>query len=550
VSETADNQLGAGRDSGLRGMREAIAAARAEEENILGAECSSPGAGSAGVGAAGWGDQDGGHEAFVAKCFRENERGDGHLFAALNRGRFVYAKLFERWLTWGGNHWAIDTMDLSHDAVETVAQEYAAPIPDLQLERDALAAGDNGVAKVRMLEARIKKHKTRVNKLRSVGGAKNCLEWAHKIGASSLAITGEELDQKPLLLPCKNCVIDLATGKVVQSRPDDYLLNAVPVEWKGIDEPCPAWEKFIAEIHQDDAEMIAFVRCLLGYAVTGLTDEHFIACFVGEGRNGKGTMFETIRAILGDLSWNVSPELILEQKNSRSSAGPSPDLISLKGRRMVLASETDESRRISGSKVKLLTGSDTINARAPHEKFEINFRPSHKLFLYTNHIPYGLAKDYALYNRLLFINYPLAFIDNPTSEFERKRDPDLMAKLAKEQSGILAWLVRGALEWKAGGGLRPPAKIRSDVDKLRRSEDTFLQFFEDRMERVDIAHRIRFSDIYQAYKQWYTDEVAESIQYIPSKKKISQWLVSNKVEVVSKGGVTYVHGLELKVVAG
>ncbi|MCX5876627.1 MAG: phage/plasmid primase, P4 family, partial [Deltaproteobacteria bacterium] len=262
------------------------------------------------------------------------------------------------------------------------------------------------------------------------------------------------------------------------------------------------------------------------------------------GRNGKGTMFETLKAIMGDLAWAVQPELILEQKNTRSSAGPSPDLVSLQGRRLVIASETDEGRRISGSKVKSLTGADTINARAPHDRFETNFTPTHKLFLYTNHIPKGLTRDYALYKRLLFINYPLKFVDNPSTEHERQRDPALPAKLMAEGPGILAWLVQGCLEWQEHG-LAPPDKLRADVDALRASEDTFQQFFTDRM-ADDKDSICLFKDIYTKFQAWYIEEIDENTRYIPSKIKISGWLEKRGYDKAKPSGQATFFGVGLR----
>jgi len=512
-------------------MRREIEDARKAEEEMLGGE---PTTGSGG---------DNIDSRFVRSCLYNNARGDGILFSAIHRDRFLHVKTTGQWLAWGGQHWINDKADLCQDAVEQVASKYYELAHDLKTQADA-ATEAGKVDEAKRCKAERKLYLRRVDRLRDHPGAKSCMEWAHKIGARSLAIIGEEIDQRPMLLACKNGVIDLNTGKRLDGRPSDYLVKAIPVEWQGLDAPRPEWDRFISEIHLDDQEMVSFIRRLFGYAVTGLISEHHLACFIGEGRNGKGTMFETLKAIMGELSWAVQPELILEQKNTRASAGPSPDLVSLQGRRLVIASETDEGRRISGAKVKSLTGADTINARAPHDRFEINFTPTHKLFLYTNHTPHGLTKDYALEKRLLFINYPLKFIDNPTTENERQRDPALPAKLMAEAPGILAWLVQGCLEWQEHG-LAPPDKIRADVEALRKKEDTFLQFFTDRM-LVDKDSSCLFKDIYTKFQAWYVEEIDENTRYIPSKIKISGWLEKRGYEKAKPGGHATFYGVGLR----
>ena len=518
---------------------------------------------------------------FVNQCYHNKERGDGVLYATLHRDKFVYNKSTEHWLVFNGNHWEIDKMHKSHAAVETVAMRYPehalsfnpeifeleGKLAEAELEKanlekdekkdpDAISDADNKIGKLKRelkwLRDNRKEYNDRAGHLRNMRRAKNCLEWSHKIDYP-LAIVGEELDRQPHLLPCANGVVDLRTGKLKEGKPDDYLLKAIKVPYDP-KAKCPTWDKFIKEIHRDDPDLADFIKRLLGYAIAGLTTEHFIAVFIGEGRNGKGTMFEVINDILGDLAWSIQPELILDQKNAKSSAGPSADLVSLMGRRIVVASETDENRRISASKVKQLTGGDTICARAPHDKYEINFIPSHTLFLYTNHVPQGLTKDFALLKRLLFIKYPLKFIDDPDPEDpnQRPRDPELPGKLIQEKEGILRWLVEGHLEWRKNG-LNPPDAIKADVETLRRQEDDLGRYIDDMCKKVEPEVALPFSDFYKDFKEWYLETVNEKETYLPSKKKIAEQMRAKgyiKKPANETGGTLKVYGLQLPIKEG
>lgn len=505
----------------------------------------------------------------VRQCLMNNERGDGVLLSALMRDQIIYVKRTQRWMIWNGVHWEDDKRDLSHANVEGVANLYLREaerltplIEEARLRKkqheeiantckasddkegeDAarIAAAAAAYEASRYTDER-KAFTRRIDRLRSVRGAKNCLEWAHKIGHDSLAIVGDEIDQQPWLLPCSNGVVDLRTGRLMPGRPQDYLVTAVPVQFPDCQEylqtgqgfGSAAWDKFINEIHLDDQEVVEFVHRLFGYSITGLTIEHFIGTFVGDGRNGKGTMMETIRAALGELAWAIQPEMILEQKNPRSSAGPSADMMSLYGRRFVIASETDEGQRISAGRVKRLTGADTITARSPHDRFEINFRPTHTLFLYTNDIPQGLTKDFALLQRLLFIRYPLRYVDDPSAkaredphnaDIYRQKDPALPARLMNDLPWILAWLVRGCLLWQRDG-LVPPRRIKADIEQLRLSEDVLGQFLESSCDCANQDNWLYFRDIYTAFRTWYRNTIDDrkDDKYLPSKKKVGLWL--------------------------
>ena len=518
----------------LAEMRAKIDDARRVEEEIFGVDA-----------AADTEDKDGISKRYVAECLRLNERGDGMLFASAQRKKMVFVKKLALWLYWAGNHWKIDEEDRHINAVDEVAQQYESYAAGLVDKIEELRKMDDKES-CKILQEVVKKAKLRINKLRGLKGARTCVDYSHRIGDDGLFIIGEEIDQQPTLLACPNAVVDLSTGLEVEARPDHYIINATKVPWKGLDEPCPIWENFFDIIHEGDEEIKRLVHAMLGYAATGLRTEHFLGCFIGEGRNGKGTMFETLRAILGDLAWSISPELLLEQRFNRSSAGPSPDLYSLMGRRMVIASETDENARISVSQVKRLTGGDTIKTRSPHEKFEINFRPSHKLFLYSQYPPHGLAKDYAMAKRLLYINYPLKFIDNPKDKNERQRDPDLMTKLENEYSGILAWLVRGALIWKAEGGLKPPDKVRAAVDAQRKQDDVVWKFFDDALDPADPDQYLEFADLYKKFKEFYDETISEDTRWLPSKIKFSKWFLDHDYKPSKKGGKAIIYGVTYK----
>ena len=62
---------------------------------------------------------------FLMQCLRHNRIGDATLYAALHRGKYVYVKLWGRWLYWSGHHWMEDIDNLKAlAAVDYVCDEY------------------------------------------------------------------------------------------------------------------------------------------------------------------------------------------------------------------------------------------------------------------------------------------------------------------------------------------------------------------------------------------------------------------------------------------
>ena len=544
---------------------------------------------------------------FVRRCLVNNERGDGLLYAALHRDTFMYNKASGDWMQFTGHSWSPDRYNRSVTGVEKVALRYLEEDKELQplldTAREEKRAADGKVkfsekavtaaqkkadaddltdaklqlseaeqnrmvfeVQLKSLEAEHKAYVRRIERLRSVKGAQNCLTWAHCV-ESPLACKGDEFDRHPMLLACANGVVDLRTGRRRDGRPDDMLLRTIAIDWPNdyphleaflacdpnIPSPCPTWEKAFSEVLRDDPDETGFLERYLGYCMTGLTNEQYYLFCVGEGANGKGLIFDALADILGDLSWDISPELLMEQKNTGSVGGPSAHLVSLMGRRLIIASEGEENRRISAAMLKRLTGQDRITARSPHDKFEVTFDPAFKLIFRTNDIPYGITKGFSMIRRLLYLYFPLIYVDDPEAEARakpqlaacyRQKDNTLRDKLKKEYPGILLWLVRACLKYQRDG-LAPPDSIRAAVEGLRREEDHVGRFVEEVCERTDPDLWMMFKEFYGGLEKWYADNIDKKDKYLPSKKSVSAQLVKMGFRREQSGGQTYFYGLRL-----
>jgi len=491
----------------------------------------------------------------IKQCLQSNELGDGTLYAALHRGKYLYSKNTAQWLAWRGHHWDLDIMDEAFAAVEDVAQHYLEAGHSLKDEIEQLQKDDKTDESKRLRELQ-KAYYGRVKKLRSVSGVGNCLTYSHRI-KEPIAIKGDEIDTNPWLLAFTNGVLDLRTGKLRDGRPEDYLLKAVPHEWKGIDCPAP---NFLAYLHSSldgppelnaDAreeyskQLVSFVLRALGYGITGLTTEHMFLVFNGPGgRNGKGILVETLRHVFGPLAGPIPAEMLLDQGRAKSSSGPSPDVMALKGLRLAFASETDEGRRFSPGQVKWYSGGDTLTGRLPHDKRNTCFDPTHTLILLTNNLPHAPGDDFAFWDRLKLVPFLYSFVSNPdpAKPNQKKRNAGLREKLKEEASGIAALIVRGCLEWQRDG-LSPPSIVTSATEEYRMDEDTITQFVEECC-IVTSGSDVKAADIYKAFAAWYQENINGDEKRTPKQKKFGQMLTKQfKKEKI--GGVVKYFGLQL-----
>ena len=479
---------------------------------------------------------------FINECLQANELGDGTLYAAEFRDRFLFCKNTQEWFEWMGHCWQRDIMNHTLASVETVVDHYlteckavAARIVDLS------GAEDVDRDEIKKLRDKQSALLARARQLRADKRRTACLKFAHTI-VNPISIAGEEFDQKPMLFPCANGVIDLETGRLNPGVPGDFLSLASPVEFLGIDIPAPIWERTLLEIFNGNKELVAYVQRLFGYAMTGMVKEKVFPVLFGRtGWNGRSLIVETISYVMGALAGSIPSEMLLSQKYSKSSSGPSPDIMSLKGIRMAFASEIDEGQRFSASKIKWLTGKDELTGRSPHDKYPTRFKPTHKLFVMTNTQPQAPPNDKAFWERLHLIPFKISFVNrDPQESHERRAILDLDQQVLQEAPGILAWLVRGCLLWQRDG-LNPPKDITEATEQYRKNEDLLADFIDECCFR-EPAVKDKASVLYARFVSWYHDNVGKNE---PSGtwfgKQLAQKFEKHKVE----GCVTY-HGIKLK----
>jgi putative DNA primase/helicase len=489
----------------------------------------------------------------IKQCLQANELGDGTLFTALHHGSFLYNKTLDKWLKWVGHHWEYDYMEERYHAVESVAKVYLDEAYVLKEDIERLRG--EGIRDEANQPFQLQKaYFSRVKRLRSNSGATACLTYSHRI-EDPIAIKGDELDTNPWLLTCTNGVLDLRTGVLREGRPGDHLLKYAPHEWKGIDEPCPAFESFLAsaldgdpmmqedEREQHRLEVTAFIRRALGYGITGLSTEHMFLVFNGQGQNGKGVLVETLRYVLGPISGPIPAEMLLDQGRAATPSGPTPHIMALKGLRIAFASETDEGRRFSPGQVKWYSGGDTLKGRDLNAKDYIDFDPTHLLILLTNNLPHAPGDDFAFWQRLKLIPFQYSFVaePDPSKRNQKQRDDQLREKLKSEASGILAWLVRGCLEWQKQG-LKPPQQVIGATEDYRLKEDTISQFVEECCDVKD-GNEGNATDIYVIFSRWYKVNVSSKNSI--KQKKFGEML-HKQYRKEKIGGTTRYFGLKLK----
>lgn len=443
----------------------------------------------------------------VIKALQEGEDGDAYLLIKCIKDQYIYDRASGEWYYWNTHFWRMDKLNhvvnMTKKVINLYGEQKIFEIFSLQQ-----AESDNNEKIIKQHKYYIKLLDQQIKSLRTLKKKTSVLKLAAS-GVNSLGMTGEDWDKQPMLLCCWNGCIDLKNGIFNPGNPTDYIKTVSPINWVDYNTPCPSWEKFLSQMFSNDQKIIDYIQRLFGYGITGLNTEHIFPVFWGHnGRNGKGTLFETLKFILGDFAYKVPNSFLMEQNMKGGASGPDAVTMGLYGKRIVWCSETNEKDRLDVAKLKETVGGDTISARAPHGKRQIEFIPSYLFLTITNRRPRAPANDMALWRRVHLIPLKNSFIDNPdpNKQYEFKADKKILDTLKKEASGILAWLVRGCLLWQEHG-LKPPDSIKAATDAYRENEDIIGDFIKECcFEADDTALRVKPKEFYAAYKTW-CDEV-------------------------------------------
>jgi putative DNA primase/helicase len=112
----------------------------------------------------------------------------------------------------------------------------------------------------------------------------------------------------------------------------------------------------------------------------------------------------------------------------------------------------------------------------------------------------------------------------------KERDKQLPAKLREELPGILAWAVRGCLDWQQYGLGEPKAVIDATAD-YQIAEDVLLNFTGECCVMAPEA-KVKAADLLDAYKVWSGDKYMTA-------RKMTTMLDARGIQRHHSGGTWY-----------
>jgi P4 family phage/plasmid primase-like protien len=402
--------------------------------------------------------------AFQQESFAYTDTANASRLAARILGRFIFVPSLG-WHYWDGNRYVMDETKRIIQAAIDSAQVYAT--------EDTSETGLKWVK--RSLQA---------------GPIKAAVDLAES--NPEIVVPARRLDNVARELCTPAGIVSLETGLLREANPiEDYHTKQTNVSPKQME--TPMWDKFLSTVIVDQ-ERISYVQELFGLALIGETLHHVLPLFVGTGANGKSTILEVASGLLGDYVAQMPENFLLDKGHQEHST----EIARLRGARLAIGSETRPDGKFNESRVKMLTGGDTISARLIGKNF-FDFKPTHTLFLAMNHLPKVAAGGDGFWRRVRKINFDVTI---PPEQ----QDKMLSHKLVeREGAGILQWMIEGAQRVLKDGKVSEPESVLVATNEYRNEEDNIAQFITDRV-FINPMMGVSAAELYNNYKDWCARE--------------------------------------------
>lgn len=174
-----------------------------------------------------------------------------------------YVAGWGKWLVWDGQRWRTEDTLAATDLIRSVCRQTAVRVDNPKVAAKLASAG-------------------------TVGGVERLARADRRHAA-----TTDEWDADPWLLNTPGGVVDLKTGRMRPHERADRMTKITTATPSG---DCPTWRQFIDEVTGGDKELQSYLQRMVGYALTGSTQEHALFFLYGKGNAGKDDVIASVTA--------------------------------------------------------------------------------------------------------------------------------------------------------------------------------------------------------------------------------------------------------------
>ncbi len=304
---------------------------------------------------------------------------------------------------------------------------------------------------------------------------------------SKLSLNPVLMDQNPYMINFKNGVLNLETLELFPHSPDYYGTIQLNVNYNPKAKSNTA-DNFFSTIAIGNKEIIQLLYEGIGYSFLKTIELAKVFIMTGDGRNGKSTLLDLIREIVG-----LKNATTLDFKELGKDFGTG----GLAGKLVSLAGDISDQRIDDSDVFKKIASGDLVRVNQKYKQ-QYDIIPYTTLWFSANKIPPSNDKTYAFYRRLCII--PLDA--NLTSI--SKRDGMIFHKQ------LLADSSREYVAYKAVKAIHnvltntydfiEPKVVKDELESYRVSNSSTLQWC--RYRKLTDVYNESGHDLYEEYESW------------------------------------------------
>lgn len=326
--------------------------------------------------------------------------------------------------------------------------------------------------------------------------------------ANQIDIDHDVLDSSPHEILADGKIVSLVDGSVREVDPSMDMFTRyteVPYTSSPSKAGMDKLNKVLSCVPKESREYVLdwFGVCLLGR----MTQPAGVLFLVGNGSNGKSSLFSLMRRVIGTYLTNPKREVLTESsKSSRFSTH------TLKGARAALFEELPKGRHLNANVFKELSGTQRIRGErkgVDEEEFEMRAT----VVIAINHLPQVTDTDNAIWRRLNMVEMPYRFTSKPENDNDILADPSLspesIACLSPEDEMLQAALhvlVEHAKRYIERGWQLPPLpeRVEQANKRWREESDRIMMWAEECLEKCESNKFTLRDDLYDSYCAYVT----------------------------------------------
>jgi len=419
----------------------------------------------------------------------------GKLIYALNKNKFN-CTLNKEWYLFDGNIWKLNNGLFIREFISNELPIYYRKIIDFFINRKKNNINDN----VHEINLKIKKINEIIKSLESTNFKNNVLTESCDIFYIKNQKFEENLDINPYLIGFNNGIYDLKNFKFRTGEANDYISLSVGYDYTN--KKSKEYNnviKFFEDIQPEKEErdyLLTFIASIL----ENTNAEEIWHIFNGIKRNGKSKLSELLAITFGDYYGQIQSNLLTKERPSQGT--PQPELINLRKKRIVIASEVENNQKLNTGFIKSVTGKDKFTGRMLYSNTEITYRFCFKLILLCNDKPnIDKPDDMAFWDRCRCVDFPTTFCDNPKNKNEKKADRHIDEKIKLWKNDFMILLLDYYKNYKKNG-LIATNKVLQYTKKYKNDNDYYSSFVDEFIEKNEKG-KVKWIDLKNTFIDWY-----------------------------------------------